>query len=144
MSEELKCTCDKEYGEDHESTCVFYNKIRMIPNDGTDGDICLDKKIQNLEHQLLQANFDLVRAGKKQEKWEIEEEQFKNEIVDLKEQIEKMQLGDYSDTHYHDLHCNANRSLSMGCQMCSCFMYQRAKKAENIIKKVKEMLKEKL
>lgn len=32
--------------------------------------------------------------------------------------------------YYHDLHCNATRYKPMGCDMCSCTMYYRAKNAE--------------
>jgi hypothetical protein len=32
--------------------------------------------------------------------------------------------------YYHDLHCNASRAKPMGCSGCSCYMYQRARKAE--------------
>jgi hypothetical protein len=34
------------------------------------------------------------------------------------------------ELYYHDVHCNAGRDKPMGCEICSCFMYQRARKAE--------------
>ena len=40
----------------------------------------------------------------------------------------------------HDLHCNADRENPMGSAGCSCFMYQRALKAESEIGKLQEQL----
>ena len=50
----------------------------------SDKDKDKDKEIQKLKDQLLQANFDLIRAGKNQEKWEIREQQLIDEIEELK------------------------------------------------------------
>ena len=46
-----------------------------------------DKKIQELEARLLQINFDLVRAGKIQEKMEIKEQQLLDEIEELQNRV---------------------------------------------------------
>lgn len=48
-----------------------------------------DQEIQNLKDQLLQANFDLVRAGKNQEKWAIREQQLQDDIVKKNEIIKR-------------------------------------------------------
>lgn len=42
--------------------------------------------------------------------------------------------------YYHDVHCNASRQEPMGNYGCSCFMTQRAKRAENNVKEAKFIL----
>jgi len=43
----------------------------------------IKKELNKLKAQLLQANLDLVRAGKNQERWEIKEQEFMDEIEEL-------------------------------------------------------------
>jgi len=40
--------------------------------------------------------------------------------------------------YYHDVHCNTNRHEPMGCEGCSCYMFQKLIAAQTCIKNLKK------
>lgn len=54
------------------------------------------------------------------------------QIIEKENRIQELQSNFFGfKAHYHDVHCNTSRTQPMGCEGCSCDMYQRTLRAEN-------------